>query len=511
LWFPDLQETLMTTLAVNFVLCLLTLPAHAPQQGGPGRFEVVVDSKVCDTPVNGRVYVTLYSRQPGRLPSGPNWFNPDPFFSRDVRNWKPGTPLTLDDTWHSFPKPISQIGAGTYYAQAVVDFQRGDRISYAAAKGNVFSSALKVSYQPSGSGVLRLNINSVFEPTPFRESEHVRLVDFESPLLTKFHGQPVHHRAAVVLPSSYARDQTRRYPVIYEIPGFGGNIDGAGRQAIQNRTSVAGEDMLYVILDPSCYWGHHVFADSANNGPRGQALIEELIPHIEKTFRAEGVPGARYVTGHSSGGWSSLWLQTRYPDYFGGVWSTAPDPVDFRDFQLIDLYGLNANMFTDEAGRPRPLARRRNIPSVFYKPFSDMEVVMGHGGQLQSFEAVFGAKGTDGAPVKLWDRKTGQVDPAVAKSWEPYDIRLQLERNWATVGPKLAGKIHVYMGGDDTFYLEGATKLLKESLAKLGSDAVVEIFPGKDHGTLMTLELRSRIAKEMAAAYRKHKKAAAAQ
>ncbi len=504
----------MKSFAFGIVLCLVNLPQVTaqpqPPGAGPARFEVSFDPKVSDTSFTGRVYVTLHRRQVGKPPSGPNWFNPDPFYARDVRDWKPGAPLILDDTWESFPAPISKIGAGTYFAQAVMDFKRGDRISYAAAPGNGYSQFVRVNYQPAESGTVKLSITEKFASEPFRESEHVKLVDIESPLLTKFHGQSIHHLAAVVLPSSYARDLNRRYPVIYEIPGFSGTIQGARSAAVLNRTSVAGVDMIYVILDPSCFWGHHVFADSANNGPRGQALIEELIPHIEKTFRAEPVPGGRFVTGHSSGGWSSLWLQTRYPDYFGGVWSTAPDPVDFRDFQQINLYAPGVNMFTDEAGRPRPLARRRNIPSVFYKPFSDMEVVMGHGGQLQSFEAVFGAKGTDGVPVKLWDRKTGRVDPEVARSWEPYDIRLQLERNWKTVGPKLAGKIHVYMGGDDTFYLDGATILLKESLAKLGSDAVVEIFPGKDHGTLMTLELRQRIAKEMAAAYRKLNKAAAA-
>src|SRR4029079_6500527 len=165
-----------------------------------------------------------------------------------------------------------------------------------------------------------------------------------------------------------------------------------------------------------------------------------------------------------------------YPDFFGGVWSTAPDPVDFRDFQQINLYAPGVNMFTDEEGLPRPLARNGQRPTGFYKPFSDMEVVMGHGGQLQSFEAVFGAKGEDGKPVQLWDRQTGKVNGDVAKSWEPYDIRLRLERHWKELGPKLAGKLHVYMGSEDTFYLEGATILLKESLAKLGSDAVVEIF-----------------------------------
>jgi dienelactone hydrolase len=128
-----------------------------------------------------------------------------------------------------------------------------------------------------------------------------------------------------------------------------------------------------------------------------------------------------------------------------------------------------------------------------------MEEVMGHGGQLGSFEAVFSPRGPDGKPLRLWDRHTGAVDPAVARNWEAYDIRLTLERNWKTLAPKLAGKIHVYMGGDDTFYLEGATRLLGESLKKLGSDAVVEIVPGKDHGTLLDPKMRKRIAEEMAA------------
>jgi S-formylglutathione hydrolase FrmB len=504
----------MTLIAFRLAACFLSLPLLGAQSAQPttqpARFEVTFDPKISATPFTGRVYVTLHGRQVGKPPGGPNWFNPDPFFSRDVRDWKPGTPLIFDDTCLSFPAPLSKIGGGDYYAQAVMDFQRGDRISYAAAEGNGFSRYVRVNSKLQETGTIKLAITEQYHVDAFRESEHVRLVEFESKLLSKFHGQPIRHRAAVVLPSSYARDTRRRYPVIYEIPGFGGNIGSANMIAVRNRTSVAGIDMLYVVLDPSCYWGHHVFADSANNGPRGQALIEELIPHIEQNFRAEPAPGARFVTGHSSGGWSSLWLQVRYPEFFGGVWSTAPDPVDFSDFQQINLYSPGVNMFTDERGRPRPVARRRQQPTVFYRPFSDMEVVMGHGGQLQSFEAVFGPRGDDGAPAKLWDRKTGRVNPAVAKAWEPYDIRLRLERNWKTLGPKLAGKIHVYMGSEDTFYLDGATILLKESLAKLGSDAVVEIFPDKDHSTLMTPELRQRIAKEMADTYQKLHKAAAA-
>src|SRR5439155_5547633 len=335
---------------------------------------------------------------------------------------------------------------------------------------------------PSASGPVKLVIDHLYPQRKFEESERVKLLDIESPLLSKFHGKPVRLSAGVILPKSFAKEPVKRYPIIYEIPGFGGNHHMAQGRAKQDVTDVAGTEMIWVVLDPSCRLGHHVFADSANNGPYGRTLCEELMPNIEKSYRGLGVPAARFVTGHSSGGWSSLWLQVTYPDFFGGTWSTAPDSVDFRDFQRVNIY-RDKSLFTDESGKPRPLARRGGKVLLHYKPFSDMEHVMGRGGQLGSFEAVFSPRGPDGKPLRLWDRATGDIKPAVAKTWEAYDIRLLLERNWQTLGPKLAGKLHVYMGAEDTFYLEGATILLKESLVKLGSDAVVEVFPGRDHGT----------------------------
>ncbi|MGQ0579988.1 MAG: alpha/beta hydrolase-fold protein, partial [Betaproteobacteria bacterium] len=243
----------------------------------------------------------------------------------------------------------------------------------------------------------------------------------------------------------------------------------------------------------------------ANNGPVGEALVQELIPDIEKTFRAHGEPSTRFVTGGSSGGWSSLWLQVTYPDFFGGVWSIAPDPVDFRDFQRVDLTKPGANLFFEAEDKLRPLSREGRGPAMYFKNFSDMESIMGHGGQLESFEAVFSPRGADGNPRRLWDRSTGAIDFDVAKNWEPYDIRLKLERNWATLSPKLAGKLHVYTGDIDTFYLDGAARLLQQSLRDLGSDAVVEMFPGRDHGTIGGA-VRDRIRQEMAAKYRKWEK-----
>jgi pimeloyl-ACP methyl ester carboxylesterase len=383
-----------------------------------------------------------------------------------------------------------------------MDFDRGGR-SFSAADGNGCSRPLRCMLDPAATGPVPLQIDRVYKSRPFTETPRVKLVDIESKLLTAFHGRPTRLRAGVVLPASFAAQPPKRYPVVYEVPGFGGDHFGAFAAAGRNATDVAGVEMLYVVLDPACRLGHHAFADSANNGPCGRALLEELIPYLENKYRGPGTAAARFVTGHSSGGWSSLWLQVTYPDHFGGVWSTAPDPVDFRDFQRIDLTRPGVNLFVDAAGQPRPIARRGGKPVLYYRPFSDMEVVMGHGGQLGSFEAVFSPRGADGKPRPLWDRGTGAVDPEVARAWQRYDLRLVLERNWKALAPRLAGKLHVYVGAEDTFYLEGAAALLNESLRKLGSDAVVETFPGRDHGTLRDNRLRERIAREMADQFRR--------
>jgi S-formylglutathione hydrolase FrmB len=477
---------------------LLVLAAARPaaaRQAGPLEFRVTFAPAVSREPFTGRVFVLLSRDDPGQgVPRGPNWFNPAPMFAKDVQGWKPGEPLALGGEALGFPTPLRKLAPGTYYVQAVMDFGRG--MSSSAAEGNGYSAAARLDLDPARSSQISLTIEKVYHERPFPESDRVKLVDISSKLLTEFHGRPVRLRAGVALPASFASNPERRYPVVYEIPGFGGDHFGA-RGRVRS-TDVAGVDMLWVVLDPACPSGHHVFADSDNNGPYAKALVEELIPEIEKRFRGLGTPLGRFVTGHSSGGWSSLWLQVTYPDFFGGVWSTAPDPVTFRNFQKIDLTRPGTNMFTDEEGKPRPVARMGGKPVLYYKPFSDLEVVIGHGGQLGSFEAVFSPRGTDGRPRQLWDRASGTVDPEVGRAWERYDIRLILERNWKALGPKLAGKLHVYMGGEDTFYLEGATRQLKDTLAKLGSDAVVEIVPGKDHGTLMDRAMRERIAREMA-------------
>jgi S-formylglutathione hydrolase FrmB len=480
---------------------LPNVPAADPK---PLEFRVTFTEAVSTVPFNGRVYVMLSKNAGKDIIPGPNWFKPEPFFARDVKTWQPDTPLTFRSDVLGHPCTLPKLPPGQYWVQAIMDFDRGDR-PFSSAAGNGYSKAVQLTLDPDKSGTIPLLIDQVYAGRTFKETERVKLAEIDSKVMAKFTGRAVRMRAGVVLPKSFAGNPDRRYPVVYEIPGFGGNHFGALLRT--SATDVAGVEMIHVVLDPNCRWGHHVFADSANCGPLGTALCEEFIPFIEKKFRGLGVPAARFVTGHSSGGWSSLWLQVSHPDFFGGTWSTAPDPVDFRDFTGINIYKPGTSVFTDEKGERRPIAQKDGKPSIWFQAFSDMEEVMGHGGQLESFEAVFSPRGEGGKPKRLWDRKTGLVNPDVARSWEKYDIRLVLERNWPSLGPKLAGKLHVYMGGADTFYLTGATVLLKESLKKLGSDAVIEIFPGRHHGNLIDSKLRQRIDEEMATAFRKHQPA----
>lgn len=473
-----------------------------------------------DAAFSGRIVVMMTPGENNNEPRfGPNWFRPGPMLALDVKNGRPGAPIVVGGPGTIvFPRPPGPWAApGVYTVQAILDKNQGER-DFASAPGNGYSAPMRVTVGANGALLLPgsisgpLTINRVVPAHRFNETTRAKEIVLESRLLTRFYNKPTRMRAAVLLPEGYAAeaDSNRRWPVVYEIPGFGGRHYGAEREA--ERPLLPGEiPMIHVVLDPEAATGHHVFADSANNGPRGQALVTELIPFIERTYRGMNEASARFVTGHSSGGWSSLWLQVTYPDTFGGVWSTSPDPVDFRDFQRINLYAPNENLFTDPLGNPRPLARLGEQPVIFYQTFSDMEAVMGHGGQIASFEAVFSPRLPDGSPRPLWNRASGAIDPATARAWEKYDIRLILERNWKTLGPKLKNKLHVYTGARDTFYLEGAVEKLKAALAALpGSDAVIEIVPGKDHGNLRDRAMQERIGREMADTFRRNNAVGAA-
>lgn len=480
-------------------------------------FRVRFTSEVHAEPFSGRTYL-FFSKDQSEPRKGPNWFRPEPFVALDVANVRPGEEVVFStkqaERMLAFPKPLAELDLAGHHVQAVLRFNPLER-EVGAGAGNGYSAVETLprkpkpeeatGHEPAPGEPLVLTVTHLVPEPEFQESKRTKLLRVRSKLLSDFHHRDIFLQAAVLLPASYEDEPRRRYPTIFTVPGFGGRH--FVRQTEPPRDENAeGVEFLRVILDPSCPLGHCVFADSANNGPYGTALVTELIPEFDNQFRSVPQAEARFLTGHSSGGWATLWLQITYPDHFGGTWSTAPDSVDFRDFQRINIYRPGENAHVDPNGQPRPLTRN----GIVFRDFDRMEETLGSGGQLHSFEAVFSPRGQDGKPQRLWNRATGEIDPQVAKAWEAYDLRLVLERNWPTLAPKLQGKLHIHMGDEDTFHLEGATKLLKETLTQLGSDAVVELHPGKNHGSLMTEELRDRMRSEMVAAYLRTAAAAAA-
>lgn len=452
----------------------------------PLSFRVSVESGLLTVPYTGKVYVLLSRRSRREPRHAQHWFGDQPVFTIEVEKWDGSRPLTVDATAMGSPVTIPELPDGTYQVQAVLRIDL-DSPNPGRGSGDLYSKAREIVLDPRISGVIDLHIDQVVTQQPYAETDRVKLVEMVSSSLSKFHGRQVIIRAAVILPASFDPEGDRRYPSLYWLTGFGGDhimarflpraFDRVDKEKRHDR-------MLIVVPDPLCYRGHSVFADSANNGPWGQALVKELIPEIERRFRGPSSGKERYVTGVSSGGWSSLWLQVNYPDEFNGCWSLVPDPVDFRDFQRIDIYAEDANMYRGKNGERRPLSHRGDEVTAWYDEFVARETVLGAGGQIHSFEAVFSPRGSDGKPMALFDRETGAIDPTVARAWRAYDIRLLIERNWQALAPKLAGKLHVYAGELDNFYLEGAVRLLKESLAKLGSDADLRIIGGAGHGPM---------------------------
>ena len=465
---------------------------------------VSLTPRLTNAPLNGRVLVFFSKKSSPPPKNGPNWFSPEPFFGKNVEGMTAADNVVVDDSADGFPGKLSNIAAGRYFVQAVLD-QDEYYSDHKNGPGNLFSNVQEIVITPGKPARVNLTLDKVIPKPVFDQTATAKVITYESRLLSEFHKRQVEDRALVLLPRSYAANPNRRYPVYYEITGFGATIGDLLKRHRQSTVATDGVEFIHVMLTGQCKWGHHVYANSATNGPRGAALVKELIPLIDSRFRTIPKSSARFVGGHSSGGWSSLWLQLQHPDVFDGVWSTAPDPVDFRDWQGTDLYASGANVLFGQNGANgtrKPLARRNGKTLIWYDDFLKMDDTLGRGGQLRSFEAVFSPVGEDGLPQKCWDRKTGAVIPAVAAAWRKYDIGIQLEENWPQWKNKLSGKIHVFMGTQDTFFLNKSTRLLADRLQQLGSDAEVEFFEGRDHFNLIDQKLRERIYQGMATAFK---------
>ena len=414
----------------------------------------------------------------------------------EVHDLKPGAAVELDADQVAYPRPFDQMPKGTYEVQAVLDVdhtynysQRGPEdwisnvVALAAWTPGSTEPVLVLDHHPEDSG---RRAEMMAKARGEATHDVARLEEFESPVLTKFWGKPTYVKAWVILPPGYKDNAKQTWPTAYWTHGFGGNLDYSLVEGLMLHTRMAEgkmPPMFWVMLDESLPEGTHEFADSVNNGPWGTALTAEFIPYLEHKYRMDARRNSRLLNGHSSGGWATLQLEVNYPMVFGGTWSTSPDPSDFHDFTGPDIYAPHANMYHKPDGTPWPIFRDHGQVIATMEQFAQMETVLGpYGGQLASFDWVFSPKSPSGAPEPMFDRVTGNVHPEVVKYWhDHYDLAYLVQSNWAKLGTNLKGRIHVYVGTADTFYLDGPAHKFEAVLKKLGGDPHFTYLPGRTH------------------------------
>ncbi len=500
------QRMRTAVLAASVMIALATASAFA---SGP-RFEVLYTRSAVAGPVTGRLIVMLSKAA-----------EPEPRFAFslrgaalagiDVEKLEPGRAIVVDDGAASYPCKLSQIPPGDYYAQAIIqvydELHRADgrtiwvpwndgRIEFFnTAAGNLVSDVVPVHVGPGSSA--RIEIGRVLPASPPpQDTEWLKHVSVQSRKLTSFWGRPVYIHATVLLPRGYADDPDRRYPSLYAL-GHGGAPfrfttvrpeDAPGRPAIHPVTGLKNgyETYLEWISDDfprfivitleqqTPYFADSYSVNSANNGPYGDAIVEEVIPYLETHFRIIRAPHARHLEGASTSGWQTLALMLRNPDFFGGAWVLQPDPIDFTSYGTVNIYE-DENAFTFPLGPflTGERAFQRTVsgqPLYSLRQLSLFEAALGTRGrsfgQLGAWEAVYGPVGPDGYPVPLWDKMTGRIDRSVADSMRDngYDLRAFAEKNWATLGPKLQGKLHFFCGDMDDYWLNLAVYKFEEFL-----------------------------------------------
>ena len=517
----------------SFALILFLLTFSLAANAADVSFTVTLP-KNSQQPLTGRVFVviTRSDTPEPRLQIG-SWRSRVEFLGKDVQGIAPGESISLDALTTGFPfRSIRELPAGDYYVQALFNvytrFARADgHVIWAhmdqwegqqfnRSPGNLYSEVGHFHLDPLSGYEIRLTLSQTIPAIQMpADTTYVKHIKIQSKLLTQFWGQPIYLGATVLLPEGYDAHANAHYPVLYDQGHFSlraplgftepGTPEGPGPREgrisgaeLYKRWISPGFPHMIVITfqHPTVYFDDSYAVNSANNGPYGDAIMTELVPYLEDHFRIIRQPYARVLDGGSTGGWESLALQVFHPDFFGGTWTFFPDPVDFRRYQLVDIYNDN-NAFLAPGFDPpvpeRPMERTaEGQVTMTMRQMSQLEDVLGSHGrsgeQFEAWEAVYGPVGVDGYPRPLWDKQTGRIDPQVAAYMRDrnYDLRFYLEKNWASIGPQLVGKIHVYCGDMDNYYLNLAVYKLEDFLVHTTNPAYGGFFvygrPMKGHG-----------------------------
>ncbi|QNQ08547.1 alpha/beta hydrolase-fold protein [Sphingomonas alpina] len=508
-----------------FLACIaLTLAMPALAQV---RFSVTLPGDAKTGPVTGRLIVVAASSDTAepRLVIG---MNGPPSFGVDVDALKPGGSITVGQESIGYPIDLKRLPPGDYNIQAVliryVLAKRSDghtiwvpspnpqRAPAFMSGGNLYSKPIKVKVAPTSPTPIALSLTETIPPPePFVDTPWLKHVRIKSKILSDFWGIPMTIGATVLLPKGFDEHPDARYPTVYalshgDVPfGFdtdpatdterarAGAADGGLKTGYQFSQEWQGDLPRFVAITLeqfSPYFFESYVLNSANNGPWGDAITKELMPYLEKKFRLIDQPYGRITEGASTGGWESLALLLHYPDKFGGAWVFNPDPIDFSRYQLTDVY-KDVNMFefrfNDWQVTDRPFRRtREGQPGLSVRDLSKLEAMLGSKGrgyyQLAIWQSTYGPVGKDGYPVPLFDPLTGVIDHEVAEysRRNGYDLTDYARTNWATLGPKLAGRMNFFAGEQDDFFLNLGVYKFQEMVAQVaGADYPIRFEYGR--------------------------------
>jgi hypothetical protein len=518
------SRLLLRTLAA-FLLAVSCIALAQPQTGSGSssspRFSVSFTNGGSNKALDGRVFLLL-STDPSDEPRMQIDDSPQSqlIFGVDVEGLNPGQPVVVDEHADGYPvRSLRDLPAGEYFVQAVLHryetfhradgktvklpMDRGEGQHWNIAPGNLYSKPQKIVIGKTGALPFYILLDQVIPPIPEpQDTKYVRHIRIQSQLLTKFWGRPMYLSALVLVPEGFDSHPASHYPLmifhdhfVSEFSDFRTTPPDADLKAdYSDRFHIAGYNriqqeesyknyqqwispgfsrfLVVKIQHANPYYDDSYAVNSENLGPYGDAIETELIPAIEKQFRALGQGWARFVYGGSTGGWEALAVQIFYPDHYNGAFGACPDPVDFRSFELIDLYHDKNAFYLEGAHKrvPQPAIRDYLGHSIMtLEENNAYELALGSKGrsgeQFDIWQAVYSPIGDDGYPKPIFDKRTGVIDHDVAAYWQDhYDLRAILEKNWSTLGPKLRGKLHLYCGSADTYFLNDAVYKMEDFL-----------------------------------------------
>ena len=488
---------------------------------GP-RFTVRTAPGLADAPLDGRLLLLVSkdeSQEPRfQIEDGPK---SQQAFGIDVDGWAPGTPAAFEPGVPGYPlEYLRDLPAGTYTVQALLHkyetFHRGDGHTvklpmdrgegqqWNRAPGNLYSTPRKITVDPAAPAPVEIVLDKTIPPIPEAPAtKYVRHERIQSERLTKFWGRPMYLGAHVLLPNGWAEHPKARYPLMINHGHFPEDFDGFRPQPPEanlapdysdrfrlkgyNRLQQELAHQLYKdwtspkfprviaieIQHANPYYDDSYAVNSQNLGPYADAIQQELIPYLEKKYRAIGEGWSRFTYGGSTGGWEALAVQVKYPDFYNGAFAACPDPIDFRAYGSVNVYEDRNAYTVDAPFKQTPRIAMRDYlgrPVATLEEVNRLEFVLGpnsrSGGQWDIWQAVFSPVGADGYPKPIWNKRTGEIDREVAKYWrENYDLVDIMRRDWEKgLGEKLRGKIHLYVGELDNYYLESAVYLAQEFL-----------------------------------------------